>query len=1142
MPALSEEEEQSLIRDLGSKTLSGIATVAAPLDFLGGGVRNLLAGRAPSLDPFGHEGRTTGRELLEGFGILGRNRPGLDFGDVAGFAAEVALDPLTYLTFGASALSKAGQVAKRAGILGNVGLVSKGAGKRVGRIRTSLDDLISKSGPKAAERAETAARALGTSVRELGSQKVGGLVGVGIPFARPFGVAGTGATAEKVASSLDFAGEFLAKTPPARAARTLFDASVEGHFGVHAQKLASAIHGRKKGVEIAARELKADAMDSMDEVFKGFDQYAGEMARVGAPRAAHNIPGVTYQVGDVVQSAADKTQGIVQKVNPENSVVWFRNKDTLQSELRNLPHDAFTLVARKGTTGTETLSHVKTFEVFDRITRMVAETEGNVPLAFEWVLPGIDAPTGKLADDIVEVGRAMKAANLEGYQDFLNKGGAGSMLEGTDEFAQFPRSVNRKVAEETAKRRLAQTSFSGAKHRRVATARIPTEIVEKMRKAIKTGKKDGLAARVGSKFARFIDEAWGLREETEAFVAEFAKTGRGDLRTAVDSFTDDYVRSGKGVAAHTDALIEQLGQGPAKRQFTKLTTTDFFEYQKSLGIATKTIDSIHELFIGNFLKEGAEGVGLKQAFTAANMNADQAMKHLSELTGESVEQLAARQLPADVAKAAQSIIRPHIDRPWAKAIGETIDTVTQWFKNNVTILHPAFWTRNGVSGQTINIVSGDMETLGDVASYTKEVFRNGKNAKNLTASELREVQFSGIIGRKLSSEDVDAFRGAAQGVEPGKVFDVRQNYIDAAQHVADNPNPLNPRLAAEAGRIATGAAKAGGSVRRVYRQAMQTGGKINQHVEWANRVPMFLWLRKRGFTLQEAAARVKELQFDYSELAPFEKSVMKRLMPFYTFSRKIAGLTLSTLTQRPGGALANLIRLSAKGHDPGTLTPDYIAGTAAVPLEPGPTGADRFLTGFGFAHEDPASFLGAGVRGGALEALSRTNPIFFKGPLEFATNESFFQRGPSGGRALTDLDPVLGRTAANVLGRDKALQFPQGLEVAFSNSPLSRFGTAIRTATDTRKTAADKAANLLTGFKVTTVPERTKDAILREGLAERMRSLGARSFTRNYFPKQMIQRMPPDQKQAALEFQALNNMLAKRARDRAAAAREADQF
>ncbi len=430
------------------------------------------------------------------------------------------------------------------------------------------------------------------------------------------------------------------------------------------------------------------------------------------------------------------------------------------------------------------------------------------------------------------------------------------------------------------------------------------------------------------------------------------------------------------------------------------------------------------------------------------------MKHLSQLTGESVAQLAARTLPVDVAKAAQAIIRPHIDRPWAKAIGEMIDTVTQWFKNNVTILHPSFWTRNGVSGQTINMVSGDMETLGDVASYTKEVFRNGKNAKNLTAKELREVEFSGIIGRKFSTEDVDAFRGAGQGVEPGKVFDVRQHYIDAAQHVADNPNPLNPRLAAEAGRIATGAAKAGGSVRRIYRQAMQTGGKINQHVEWANRVPMFLWLRKRGYTLEEAAARVKELQFDYSALAPFEKSVMKRLMPFYTFSRKIAGLTLSTLTQRPGGALAQIIRLSGKGHDPGTLTPEHIAATAAIPLAPGPTGADRFLTGFGFAHEDPTSFLGAGVRGALLEGLSRTNPIFGKGLAEFATGRSFFQRGPSGGRALTDLDPVLGRIGANVLGRKEAFQLPQGLEVGFSNSPLSRYGTAFRTATDTRKSEA----------------------------------------------------------------------------------------
>lgn len=53
--------------------------------------------------------KTSGRDLLEKLGILDRNKQGLDFGDVLGFAADVILDPLTYLTFG---LSKTGKLVK----------------------------------------------------------------------------------------------------------------------------------------------------------------------------------------------------------------------------------------------------------------------------------------------------------------------------------------------------------------------------------------------------------------------------------------------------------------------------------------------------------------------------------------------------------------------------------------------------------------------------------------------------------------------------------------------------------------------------------------------------------------------------------------------------------------------------------------------------------------------------------------------------------------------------------------------------------------------------------------------------------------------------------------------------------------------
>lgn len=87
--------------------------------------RNLLAGIltgepgvVKDLVPFGETfgvdvPKVSGREVLQHYGFLEENTEGLDAGDVAGLAADVALDPITYLSGGLSAagkLEKAAQV------------------------------------------------------------------------------------------------------------------------------------------------------------------------------------------------------------------------------------------------------------------------------------------------------------------------------------------------------------------------------------------------------------------------------------------------------------------------------------------------------------------------------------------------------------------------------------------------------------------------------------------------------------------------------------------------------------------------------------------------------------------------------------------------------------------------------------------------------------------------------------------------------------------------------------------------------------------------------------------------------------------------------------------------------------------------
>jgi hypothetical protein len=192
--------------------------------------------------------------------------------------------------------------------------------------------------------------------------------------------------------------------------------------------------------------------------------------------------------------------------------------------------------------------------------------------------------------------------------------------------------------------------------------------------------------------------------------------------------------------------------------------------------------------------------------------------------------------------------------------------------------------------------------------------------------------------------------------------------------------------------------------------------------------------------------------------------------------------------------------------------------------------------------------VGPGVRGTGQEFLSRLNPLV-KGPLEYFTNQSFFQAGPEGGRPLDEMDPLIGRTIANLTGQKDAVKLPQILEVAAANSPISRFLTTARTLTDPRKRStvspiplpgAAAAINLLTGARVTDVSPGSKDAIVRDLLTSRMKGAGARAFERVNFTKEDLAKMSPSERETALQLQGLANVIVRRSKERAAERKKAE--
>src|SRR5690606_24289817 len=228
--------------------------------------------------------------------------------------------------------------------------------------------------------------------------------------------------------------------------------------------------------------------------------------------------------------------------------------------------------------------------------------------------------------------------------------------------------------------------------------------------------------------------------------------------------------------------------------------------------------------------------------------------------------------------------------------------------------------------------------------------------------------------------------------------------------------------------------------------------------EAQNRLPAFMDQLRRGVDPGTAAKNVADAQVDYGSrnFTDAERAI-KQFVPFYAFQRRMAEYVTKELLNRPGGPMAQVIKASARASE------DDTQGEAAIPLGETDSGSQRFLTGLGLMHESPLGMIG--TRDGALsfpETLARfagsLSPTI-KGPLEAVTNQSFFMRGPLGGRELSSMDPAIGGTLANVgewMGEERPfparpfLGSPR-LEQIAANLPTSRLTTTARTLSDPRK-------------------------------------------------------------------------------------------
>lgn len=305
--------------------------------------------------------------------------------------------------------------------------------------------------------------------------------------------------------------------------------------------------------------------------------------------------------------------------------------------------------------------------------------------------------------------------------------------------------------------------------------------------------------------------------------------------------------------------------------------------------------------------------------------------------------------------------------------GVFFDKATGTWKLVATQVNPGYWVRNFIGeGQNAYLKQNPI-TLGrnavQAAKALKELGRQ-EDALRVLGSDPKITRWSQFV---REAERVGAIRAGQLGRE------------------------VQQLMAGESKKTAVKAPGKRGVRRRV--------GRTLSNVEDVFRLATYKAGIDRGLSPEKAMARASRNHFDYGDLTPLERKLLRRALPFYTFSARNIPLQIRTLLHQPGkfaqyqklreelarafGIDLDRAQEQSSEYDQRSA-PVYVRiGGKVYPISLGPSGLP--LTDL---NEMPTSLdPGKAYSEWKDRAMSLLHPAI-KTPVELGYNLSFFFRGP----------------------------------------------------------------------------------------------------------------------------------------------------
>lgn len=301
------------------------------------------------------------------------------------------------------------------------------------------------------------------------------------------------------------------------------------------------------------------------------------------------------------------------------------------------------------------------------------------------------------------------------------------------------------------------------------------------------------------------------------------------------------------------------------------------------------------------------------------------------------------------------------------------DTIQNAWKGLATFVNPSFHTRNFVSNVWNNYLGG-VHPAKNAGLY--------KRTAGITLKALGK-------GPETLDNTQKVFKAGKEFLTEREVYDLARKEglirtgwagVDIAQKIEDqltrplwwqNANPFSRKSWLQRG-----------------------GGFVGEAVEDSSKLTHFIAKLNDGHTVKAASESVKKYLFDYADLTDFERNVMKRIFPFYTWTRKNLPLQVQQLIQQPGKvATVQKVRSNFEKNVQGKkmderYLPDYIKDSVPVFLG----GSGDTITYLRLSGYLPTAQLSDLTR--PLEAAKNLITPIVKTPFELSANYSTFFEKP----------------------------------------------------------------------------------------------------------------------------------------------------